>query len=142
MGFEQIMAAVVRGDVDAGVIIHESRFTYPEQGLSCLQDLGRWWEETTGHPIPLGGIVAKRSLGAEKINLIERCIRDSVRYAFAHHGASHNYIKQHAQELEAEVISSHIGLYVNTFSESLGVEGHKAVDFFLHLGREKGIFKK
>lgn len=140
MVFDQIMDAVIRGEVDGGVIIHESRFTYQNHGLACLQDLGVWWEEFTGHAIPLGGIAAKRSLGVEKINLIEKTIRESVRYGFNHPGSSFDYIKKHAQEMGNDVINSHIGLYVNTFSESLGDDGHKAVDFFLHLGREKGLF--
>ncbi len=140
MVFDQIMAAVSRGEVDAGVIIHESRFTFQDHGLACIQDLGSWWEESTGHPIPLGGIAAKRSLGPEKIRQIEKTIADSVRYGFSHPHASQEYIRQHAQEMDAEVITNHIGLYVNAFSESLGDEGHSAVDFFLKLGREKGLF--
>jgi 1,4-dihydroxy-6-naphthoate synthase len=141
MVFDQIMGAVCRGEVDGGVIIHESRFTYQEHGLSCAQDLGKWWEESTGHPIPLGGIAAKRSLGAKKISLIEKIIRASVRYGFAHPGASNDFIKSHAQELQTDIIESHIGLYVNRFSESLGEQGHRAVDFFLNLGRAKGLFQ-
>lgn len=140
MVFDQIMEAVIRGEVDGGVIIHESRFTYEQHGLCCLQDLGSWWEESTGHPIPLGGIVARRSLGAEKISLIDKIIGSSVRYAFRNPDASRNYIKTHAQEMADEVVSSHIGLYVNPFSESLGDEGRRAVDYFLKLGRDKGIF--
>ncbi len=141
MAFDQIMDAVARGEVDGGVIIHESRFTYQEHGLACVQDLGGWWEESTNQPIPLGGIAAKRSLGPEKISLIENLIRDSVRYAFNSPGASREFIKKHSQEMETKIISSHIDLYVNNFSESLGDEGHRAVDFFLGLGREKGLFR-
>ncbi|MEN8256498.1 MAG: 1,4-dihydroxy-6-naphthoate synthase [Thermodesulfobacteriota bacterium] len=141
MVFDQIINAVGQGEVDSGVIIHESRFTYHEHGLSCVQDLGEWWEETTGQPIPLGGIAAKRSLGEAKISLIEKLIKDSVQYGFKQPDASRDYIKKHAQEMNGEIISNHIGLYVNNFSESLGEEGHRAVDFFLHLGREKGLFK-
>ncbi len=140
MVFDQIMAAVARGEVDGGVIIHESRFTYQEHGLACVQDLGSWWEESTGQPIPLGGIAAKRSLGADKIRLIGKIMGDSVRYAFSHPAASRQFIKKHCQEMGDDIVNSHIGLYVNSFSESLGVEGHSAVDFFLNLGRQKGIF--
>ncbi len=138
--FDQIMTAVEKDEVDAGVIIHESRFTYHQHGLSCLQDLGQWWEESTGNPIPLGGIAAKRSLGQEKIDQIEKLIKDSVQYAFKHPEVSREYIQQHAQEMNTDIIASHIGLYVNSFSKSLGSEGHRAVEHFLELGREKGLF--
>ena len=84
MRFDRIMAAISEGEVDAGVIIHESRFTYAQHGLCCLQDLGLWWEQSTGLPIPLGGIVARRSLGQERIGAIDRAIRASVDYSFAH----------------------------------------------------------
>jgi 1,4-dihydroxy-6-naphthoate synthase len=141
MAFDLIMAAVADGTVDGGVIIHESRFTFQQHGLACVQDLGRWWEETTGQPLPLGGIAAQRSLGPEKIRLIEEVIGDSVRYAFSHPEESCEYIRMHAQEMGKEIISSHIELYVNAFSASLGEEGRRAVDFFLDLGREKGIFR-
>ncbi len=140
MVFDRIMDAVSRGEVDAGVIIHESRFTYQDHGLFCIEDLGRWWEESTGHPIPLGGIAAKKSLGPEMISRIETLIKESVRYAFRHPDASRPYIKEHSQEMDVDIIASHIDLYVNPFSESLGYEGHQAVDFFLQLGKEKGLF--
>lgn len=140
MAFEQIMPAVCSGEVEGGVIIHESRFTYQEHGLACIQDLGQWWEESTGHPIPLGGIAARRSLGPQKIKAVEKIIGDSVRYAFRHRQKSHTYIRRYAQEMADSVISSHIDLYVNAFSESLGEEGHRAVQFFLEHGRAKGLF--
>lgn len=140
MVFDRIMAAVAAGEVDGGVIIHESRFTYQDHGLACVQDLGQWWEERSGLPIPLGGIVARRSLGREKIALIEQAVRASVRYGFAHPEGSRPYIKEHAQELAPEIIQSHISLYVNSFSESLGDQGRRAVDFFLEQGRVKGLF--
>lgn len=140
MVFDRIMAAVAAGEVDGGVIIHESRFTYQDHGLACVQDLGQWWEERSGLPIPLGGIVARRSLGREKIALIEQAVRASVSYGFAHPEVSRPYIKEHAQELGPEIIQSHISLYVNSFSESLGEEGRRAVDFFLEQGRAKGLF--
>ena len=139
MRFEQIMPAIVAGEVDAGVIIHESRFTYPQYGLHLVQDLGHWWEEVTGHPIPLGGIVAKRSLGEERIVLVQRLIRDSVRWAFAHPEASRPYIKMHAQEMDEQVSRDHIGLYVNSYSEHLGMQGVTAVSEFLRRGREAGV---
>jgi 1,4-dihydroxy-6-naphthoate synthase len=138
MRFDYIMEAVQRGEVDAGVIIHESRFTYAHQGLHCLQDLGLWWEETTGMPIPLGGIAARRSLGREKLLTIDRIIRASVDFAFAHPHECLPYIREHSQELETEIVESHIALYVNDFSRDLGIEGKAAVEMFLEKGRERG----
>ncbi|HEX8960875.1 MAG TPA: 1,4-dihydroxy-6-naphthoate synthase [Geobacteraceae bacterium] len=125
--FHEVMGAVQRGDVDAGVIIHESRFTYGDYGLAKLLDLGEWWERDTGHPIPLGGIVAKRSLGAAAIAAIDRSLRSSVEHAFTHPGAANGYIRAHSQEMSDEVCAAHIGLYVNDFSLDLGREGEAAV---------------
>lgn len=139
MRFDTIMAAVQRGEVDAGVIIHEGRFTYPQMGLVCLQDLGHWWEQTTGYPIPLGCIAARRSLGPERIGAIDRAIRASIDWAFAHPEQCLPYIREHAQELEERVVQDHIGLYVNDFSRELGVEGMAAIGAFLERGRSAGI---
>jgi len=138
MRFDSIMAAVKSGEVDGGVIIHESRFTYEQEGLCCLQDLGEWWEETTGMPIPLGGIAAKRSLGYEKLKAIEKAIGASVEFAFRHPDDCLSYIQKHSQELEKNVVESHIGLYVNDFSKDLGDEGKAAVELFIEKGRSSG----
>lgn len=138
MRFDSIMAAVKNCDVDGGVIIHESRFTYKQEGLYCLQDLGAWWEETTGMPIPLGGIAAKRSLGREKLKNIEKAIGESVEFAFRHPDDCLPYIQKHSQELEKDVVESHIGLYVNDFSQDLGDEGTAAVEMFIEKGRRSG----
>lgn len=140
MRFDQIMPAIVAGEVDAGVIIHESRFTFQAHGLLLLQDLGAWWEQETGFPIPLGGIAARRSLGKENIQAIDRCIRASVSSAFASPEAGMPYIRRHAQELDDKVIRDHIGLYVNPFSLDLGEEGVGAVREFLARGRQLGVF--
>ncbi len=140
MPFETIMPSVAAGEVDCGVIIHESRFTYVQHGLICLQDLGAWWEEKTGHPIPLGGIVARRSLGSEMLHSIDECIRESVRLAFDDPQQSRTYIKEYAQELDDQVISSHINLYVNSFSENLGAQGIAAIEEFMRRGRKAGVF--
>jgi 1,4-dihydroxy-6-naphthoate synthase len=140
MRFDRIMPAIVAGEVDAGVIIHESRFTFQAHGLLLLQDLGVWWEQETGFPIPLGGIAAKRSLGKEKIQAIDRRIRASVSSAFASPEAGMDYIRHHAQELDDKVIRDHIGLYVNPFSLDLGAEGVGAVREFLARGRQLGVF--
>lgn len=137
--FEKIMPSIVAKEVDGGVIIHESRFTYLGYGLHCVQDLGAWWEDVSGHPIPLGGIVAKRSLGKELIQNIDQCIRKSVQWAFANREQAMAYIRTKAQELDDNVICEHINLYVNSFSEGLGSEGLAAVEDFLERGRQAGV---
>lgn len=137
--FHLIMDAVRDGKVDAGVIIHESRFTYQQYGLSQVLDLGAWWEEHTGKPIPLGGILARRDLGQEVVATADRVLRNSVEFAFANPQLPRQYIKAHAQELADEVIDSHIGLYVNDFSIDLGDEGLAAVTTLLSKAEERGI---
>lgn len=139
MGFDEIMPALAMGEVDAGVIIHESRFTYQKEGFVVHQDLGSWWEETSACPIPLGGIVARRSLGNDLIGLLEKGIRESVQRAFKDQNASSEYISLHAQEMDEQVSRDHIGLYVNDFSVDLGREGRQAVKVFFNRGREAGI---
>jgi 1,4-dihydroxy-6-naphthoate synthase len=138
--FDEIMPSIVNGDVDAGVIIHESRFTYQNHDLVCVEDLGSWWENETGHPIPLGGIAARRDLGTETIQKIDQCIRFSVRHAFDHPEKSIEYIRSYAQELDGAVLKNHINLYVNAFSEDLGTEGVAAITEFLKRGHTAGVF--
>jgi 1,4-dihydroxy-6-naphthoate synthase len=128
MLFHEIMPAVADGRLDAGLIIHESRFTYPDYGLQQIVDLGAYWEETTGKPIPLGGIVAKQSLGAHVHEKLSRVIRRSVEYAYANREVVMPYIQAHAQEMDEAVMNAHIALYVNEFSLDLGKEGHSAID--------------
>ena len=125
--YSDIMPAVARGDFDAGLIIHESRFTYPQHGLQRVADLGEWWEQTTGLPIPLGGIMARRALGEEAIRRIDDAVRRSVEHAFAHPEASAVYVRAHAQEMDAAVTQQHIDLYVNRFSVDVGDEGERAI---------------
>jgi len=139
MRFDQIMPAVAAGQVGAGVIIHESRFTYRQHGLYCLRDLGAWWEEISGVPIPLGCIVARRSLGHERLGLIERLIRSSVQQAFERPDLSRDYIRCYAQELNERVIAEHIRLYVNSFSLELGAEGGRAIEMLLEMGSKTGL---
>ncbi|HIJ95010.1 MAG TPA: 1,4-dihydroxy-6-naphthoate synthase [Desulfuromonadales bacterium] len=139
--FNEIMDAVLCGDVDAGLIIHESRFTYQGFGLHKLLDLGEWWEAETGLPIPLGGIVARRSLGVETIAAIEQALRSGVDYARTHPGEAAHYIGQHSQEMSAEVCAAHIGLYVNDFSTDLGDEGVRAISCLLHRAEEAGYIQ-
>lgn len=139
MSFEEIMPAVAAGEVAAGVIIHESRFTYPDYGLVKLLDLGQWWEEETGHPIPLGGILARRSLGRELITQVDDAIGRSLDYAWAHPQQAAAYIAEHAQELDAEVVRQHIDLYVNDFSRDLGAAGIAAVEDLFVRAEARGI---
>ncbi len=125
--FSDIENAVLTGEADAGVIIHENRFTYEKRGLVKIVDLGEAWESTTGRPIPLGGIAVSRQVPAELQQTIDRVISRSVAFALANPASGEAFIKQHAQELEEEVIWKHIGLYVNSFTQQLGQEGREAV---------------
>lgn len=139
MPFNEIMDAVLSGNVDAGLIIHESRFTYQGFGLHKLLDLGEWWEGETGLPIPLGGIVARRSLGAETIAVVERALKAGVGYARSHPDEAAHYICEHAQEMSPEVCAAHIGLYVNDFSAGLGDEGIRAITCLLQRAEGAGL---
>jgi 1,4-dihydroxy-6-naphthoate synthase len=137
--YSDIMPAVARGEFDAGLIIHESRFTYPQHGLVRVVDLGEWWERTTGLPIPLGGILARRSLGEASIRAIEDGIRRSVEYAFAHPDASRPYVRAHAQEMDDTVTQQHIDLYVNRFSVDVEEEGQRAIEALFARARAAGV---
>jgi 1,4-dihydroxy-6-naphthoate synthase len=126
--YDRILDAVVAGDVDAGLIIHESRFTYREHGLVSVADLGEWWEGETGLPVPLAGIFARNDLDAALVDEAEAAIRASVEYAFAHPEASRDYVRSLAHELSDEVCAAHIALYVNEHSVDIGDEGLAAID--------------
>lgn len=139
MRFDKIMESIKDGQIDAGVIIHESRFTYKQEGLICLQDLGEWWENISGQPIPLGCIAARRSLGRDRIMEIDRAVRESLEVAYRDPAACLPYIQQYSQEIEPQVVRDHIELYVNSFSLDLGAEGRTAVESFLQKGREMNI---
>ena len=142
MPFHEIMDAVANGDVDAGVIIHESRFTYVSCGLSRVIDLGRWWEKETGLPIPLGGILAKRELGRELILKVEDLLRQSIEYSYNNRFEPMGYIKEHSQELSDGVIKDHISLYVNDFTIDVGEEGEKAITELISRAEDSGIMPK
>lgn len=126
--FSQIAEAVERGDYDAGVLIHEGRFVYERRNLSLVADLGIEWEQRTGLPLPLGAIVAARDIEPLVVGEFEQLLRRSIEYAFAHPDASRDFIRQHAQELDDEVIAKHISLFVNDYSLTLGSEGRKAIE--------------
>ncbi|MFK4223935.1 1,4-dihydroxy-6-naphthoate synthase [Streptomyces sp. NPDC019890] len=139
MPFHEIMPAVRDGKVDAGLVIHEARFTYQQYGLHCLADMGEHWESTTGLPIPLGAIIAKRSLGAGTLRTLAESIRTSVRMAWDDPQASRPYVLEHAQEMDPKVADQHIGLYVNEFTADLGDDGYAAVRGLLTRAAAEGL---
>ncbi len=140
MTFDRIMDAVSRGEASAGLIIHESRFTYPLYKLEKLLDLGEWWEDFSGLPIPLGGILGKRSLGNDVLLQVEAGIRESLRYAYAHPEEVREYCRKHSQEMDEKVMKSHIDLYVNDFALDLGEDGLRAVRRLFAEAEARGIF--
>ncbi len=127
MVFNEIEEAVLSGKADAGVIIHENRFTYTEKGLVKIIDLGNYWEEKLNMPIPLGGIVAKRSLAPAIIKKVSELITESLTYASEFYPSLPDYVRQHSQEMSEDVMRMHIDLYVNHYSEMLGIDGKQAV---------------
>ncbi|MGY6020489.1 1,4-dihydroxy-6-naphthoate synthase [Streptomyces spinosirectus] len=139
MPFDEIMPAVRDGKVDAGLVIHEARFTYQNYGLHKLADMGEHWENTTGLPIPLGAIIAKRSLGADTLTGLADAIRTSVRAAWDDPEASRPYVMEHAQEMDPAVADQHIGLYVNEFTADLGENGYAAVRGLLTRAAAEGL---
>ena len=128
MIFSSIEEAVLSGKVDCGVIIHENRFTYQQKGLVRLADLGEFWEAATGAPIPLGGILLRKDHDPALAQKVNRLIRKSLEYAFAHYPQLPDYVRQHSQEMDEQVMRQHIDLYVNNYSLSLGEDGRRAVD--------------
>jgi 5,8-dihydroxy-2-naphthoate synthase len=139
MPFHEIMPAVRDGKVDAGLVIHEARFTFQNYGLHKLADMGEHWEDTTGLPIPLGAIIAKRSLGADTLKLLADSARTSVRTAWDDPEASRAYVMEHAQEMDPAVADQHIGLYVNEFTADLGEDGYAAVRGLLTRAAAEGL---
>lgn len=139
MMFSDIEQALLDGSIDIGLIIHENRFTYQQKGLRKIADLGEWWETKYRMPIPLGGIAARKSLGKEQLEKINRVIRRSVEYAFAHPGDSSDYVCAHAQEMDPQVMQQHIDLYVNDYSVDLGEEGKSAIDTLYRVALEKKV---
>jgi len=135
--FHEIMPGVAAGRFDAGLVIHEARFTYPRYGLTSLVDLGEWWEGHTGPPIPLGAILAHR----DRVDPAAATdwVRTSVRHAWAHPAASEEYVLSHAQEMEPDVVARHIALYVNKFTEDLGAEGYAAINDLLTRAAAEGL---
>ncbi|TAG15082.1 MAG: 1,4-dihydroxy-6-naphthoate synthase [Sphingobacteriia bacterium] len=137
--FNEIEDAVLSGEVDAGVIIHENRFTYEQKGLVKLVDLGAFWEASQHIPIPLGGIIAKKTIDPIIINKVDLLIRKSIEYAFIHYPQISDYVREHAQEMSDDTMQKHIELYVNNFSLDLGDEGRKAVEVLTSIAHRTQI---
>jgi len=140
--FSDIEKAVLEGSVDAGLIIHESRFTYAEKGLKKVLDIGEYWENKTGTPTPLGGILAKRELGDKLIEKINRILKRSVQFAFDNPKSGLDFIRLHSQEMSEEVMYKHIGLYVNHYSLDLGTKGKQAIQLLFDNAVEAGFISK
>jgi len=139
MLFSEIEQAILDGTVDAGLIIHENRFTYESLGLKKIIDLGEHWEQTTGLPIPLGCIAVRRDLPQNEKLEIQSIIRKSVEFAFKYPDISSEYVAQHAQSMKPEVMKQHIDLYVNDFSISLGNRGKEAINRLFEEGKKAGL---
>ena len=137
--FSDIEDAVLEGRADAGLIIHENRFTYARKGLVKLGDLGEYWETTTGLPIPLGGIAVRRDLPAGIQQKMNRVMRRSVEYAFARPEEVMPFVRRHAQAMDDDVMKAHIDLYVTSFTEDLGEKGRSAVEQMFRIAREKNV---
>lgn len=137
--FSDIEAGVLDGKYDAGLIIHESRFTYEKKGLKKLVDMGDWWERTANAPIPLGGIVMKRSLDRRLIESVDKIIKDSLQYAWQHCPSLPPFVLEHSQEMEEDVMRSHIQLYVNDYTKDLGAEGTKAIEILFEKAANAGL---
>jgi len=139
MLFSDIENSVLNGSTDAGLIIHESRFTYEEKGLKKIIDLGEYWEKLTQTPTPLGGIIAQRSLGDKMLHKINRVLKRSVQFAFDHPKSSLDFIRLHSQEMSEEVMYQHIGLYVNHYTLDLGEAGKKSVETLFTKAKHLGL---
>jgi len=139
MRYDLIMPAVERGEVDAGLIIHESRFTYQNHGLTKFADLGQWWEVDTGLPLPLGAILVRRDLAPLLQQSLDKAVRSSLEYAYAHREEPKSYIRQHALEMEDSVMQAHIDLYVNEFSLEVGELGERAVQTLFERAQKLGV---
>ena len=140
--FSEIEDALLNDKIDAGLIIHENRFTYGDKGLHKIVDLGNFWEGLTNCAIPLGGIVVNRNLDWEIQDKVNRVLRKSVEYAFANPKSGIDFIRQHSQEMDESVMYKHIELYVNQYSVNLGKEGRKAIDTMFALAQSKNVIPK
>ena len=137
--FDQIVPRVVAGEYEAGLIIHEGQLTYGRSGLERIVDLGRWWQEKTGLPLPLGGNAIRRSLGGELMRSISRALRDSIQYALVHRQEALGYAMQFARDLDAKSADQFVGMYVNERTLDYGPDGRQAIQRLLDMGYREGI---
>lgn len=137
--FSDIEDILLREEADAGIIIHETRFSYREKGLQKIADLGEYWEKLTGLPVPLGSIAINRKIAPENVIKINRLIRRSVEYAIENPDASYDFVMSNARDLERNVVEKHIRLYVNDYTLSLGVEGRKTIEGLFRIAAEKMV---
>ncbi len=140
--FSEIENSVLMGDFDAGLIIHESRFTYAQKGLTKLIDLGDWWENTVNAAIPLGGIVVRRNFNKELCATIDSVIKESLEYSWENYPTLSTFVKENAQEMEEDVMRKHIDLYVNDFTTDLGEEGRKAIITLFEKAKQGRLVKE
>ena len=139
--FSEIEDAVLRGDYDAGLVIHESRFTYAQKGLQLIADMGEWWEQHAGAAITLGGIAIRRDIDHSTSAAVDAIIRESVRYSWQQYPQLAPFVTAHAQEMDEAVMRKHIQLYVNEYTEDLGVEGERAIRVLFQKAHEAGLVK-
>jgi 1,4-dihydroxy-6-naphthoate synthase len=139
MPFDHILSAVADGKFDAGLIIHEGQLTFQNQGLTLVVDLGVWWQERTGLPLPLGGNVVRRDLGAETIGQISRLLKESIRYSLAHRQEALDYALQYARDMDKALADRFVGMYVNDWTLDYGPRGREAVQRLLTEGHRAGI---
>jgi len=139
--FSEIEAAVLNGEYDAGLIIHEGRFTYQQKGLTKLIDMGDWWEKTTNAAIPLGGIVIRRSLDKKLCATVDSIIKESLAFSWKRYPDLSDFITANAQEMEEDVMRKHIQLYVNEYSNDLGEKGRKAITILFDKAKAAGLIK-
>lgn len=137
--FDKIIPAVLAGEFEAGLIIHEGQLTYARDGLVKLVDLGQWWREETGMPLPLGGNAIRRSLGREALEITTNALRDSIQHALDHRDEALSYAMQFARDLDTSSANRFVGMYVNERTLDYGDDGRKAIQYLLDLGFERGI---
>jgi 1,4-dihydroxy-6-naphthoate synthase len=137
--FDQIIQAVARGDFDAGLIIHEGQLTFQNEGLRLVVDLGVWWQEKTGLPLPLGGNVVRRDLGPAVIAQISRLLKESIRYSLAHRDEALTYALKYARDMDRELADRFVGMYVNDWTLDYGERGRQAVRRLLEEGHRAGV---
>jgi 1,4-dihydroxy-6-naphthoate synthase len=142
MRFDQIVSAVARGDVDAGLIIHESRFTYRDAGLISIADLGEWWENMTLLPTPLGAILVRNDIPDDDAAALNAALRQSLAFARQNESAVMPYVREHAVEMSDDVMRAHIELYVNDFTDDLGESGREAVHALFARAHDAGILRR